>query len=147
VDRLSYHFVRPQVGQGFVFSTARIPGIGVDQYYVKRLVGTPGDTIQIHEPAIYRNGQPITGAEAFALNARRSGNYRGYLNGDPTNGAHYLLTDSETIKVPERAFFAMGDNSGISSDGRYWGFVPASEAVGRPLFVYFPFSRRWGPSR
>jgi signal peptidase I len=147
VDRMSYHFTQPKVGQGFVFSTARIPGIGVDQYYVKRLVGTPGDTIQIHAPVIYRNGQPITGAEAFELNARRSGNYRGYLNGDPANGAHFLLTDSESLTVPDRSFFAMGDNSGISADGRYWGFVPASEAVGRPLFVYFPFSRRWGPSR
>jgi signal peptidase I len=32
-------------------------------------------------------------------------------------------------------------------DGRYWGFVPAKDAVGRPLFIYFPFTRRWGPAR
>ena len=146
VDRVSYNFVRPQVGQGFVFSTARIPGIGAEMYYIKRLVGTPGDTIQIHVPAIYRNGKPITGADAFGMNARREGKYEGYFYG-PAGRANYLLTDDASLTVPERSFFAMGDNSGISMDGRYWGFVPAKEAVGRPLFIYFPFSRRWGPSR
>ena len=147
VDRLSYHFFRPKVGQGFVFNTGKIPGIGVDQYYIKRLVGTPGDTIQIHEPAIYRNGSQITGAEAFEKNARREGRYRGYFNGQPGNRAQYLLTDDEKLIVPAESYFAMGDNSINSADGRYWGFVPAKEAVGRPLFIYFPFSRRWGPSR
>ena len=147
VDRVSYNFVRPQVGQGFVFSTVHIPGIGVEMYYIKRLVGTPGDTIQIHEPAIYRNGKPITGADAFDKNAHRSGNYRGYFYGPTVKGAHFLLNDEESITVPARSYFAMGDNSGISADGRYWGFVPAKEVVGRPLFIYFPLSRRWGPSR
>jgi signal peptidase I len=147
VDRVSYNFVRPQVGQGFVFSTVHIPGIGAEMYYIKRLVGTPGDTIQIHEPAIYRNGRPITGADAFEKNASRSGNYRGYLYGPTAKGARFLLSENEQITVPPRSYFAMGDNSGISADSRYWGFVPAKEVVGRPLFIYFPFSRRWGPSR
>jgi signal peptidase I len=41
----------------------------------------------------------------------------------------------------------MGDNSGNSADGRYWGFVPAADVIGRPLFIYYPFTRRWGPAR
>jgi signal peptidase I len=147
VDRVSYNFVRPQVGQGFVFATRNIPGIGLDQYYIKRLVGTPGDTIQIHEPVIYRNGQPISGAQAFEMNARREGQYRGYFNGPASSGARLLLTDDETLTVPANSYFAMGDNSGSSADGRYWGFVPAKDVVGRPLFIYFPFSSHWGPAR
>ncbi len=147
VDRLSYNFVRPEVGQGFVFATRNIPLIGSDQYFVKRLVGLPGDTLQIREPMIYRNGRPITGASAFEKNARREGVYRGYYVGPADNGAHYLLTADESVVVPPNSFFAMGDNSGYSMDSRYWGFVPASEVMGRPLFIYYPLSRHWGPAR
>lgn len=157
VDRVSYHFFRPRVGQGFVFNTANIhsenmldlSGKQIEQYYIKRLVGVPGDEIQIREPMIYRNGQPITGAEAFDLNARRVGKYRGYFYG-PTglwHSAQYLTSAQDKLTVPSNSFFAMGDNSGNSGDSRYWGFVPAKEVVGRPLFIYFPFSKRWGPSR
>jgi len=157
VDRVSYQFFRPRVGQGFVFNTAHIrsenmldmSGKQIEQYYIKRLIGVPGDEIQIREPMIYRNGQPITGAQAFELNARREGKYRGYFYG-PTGlwrSAQYLTSPQDKITVPPNSFFAMGDNSGNSGDSRYWGFVPAKEVVGRPLFIYFPFSKRWGPSR
>jgi signal peptidase I len=49
--------------------------------------------------------------------------------------------------VPAQAFFALGDNSRDSQDGRYWGFVPEKDVIGRPLFIYYPFTRRWGPAR
>jgi signal peptidase I len=146
VDRMSYHFMRPKPGQGFVFRTGHIEGIGQDQYYVKRLIGTPGDVIEIKAPAVYRNGQPITGADAFEFNAKRQGLYRGYFNGDPQLGARFLFK-GEKLTVPADGFFAMGDNSGNSLDGRYWGFVPAKDAIGRPLFIYYPFTKRWGPAR
>jgi signal peptidase I len=149
VDRFSYHFMRPKVGQGFVFFTGNIPGIASvmgEQYYIKRLVGTPGDVLQIKPPILWRNGQPITGAPSFAKNAQRTDGYQGYVHIDASR-AQYLLTDDDTLTVPKDSFFAMGDNSNNSFDGRYWGFVPAKEVVGRPLFIYFPFSKRWGPSR
>ena len=149
VDRVSYHFMRPKVGQGFVFFTGNIPGIMSvygEQYYIKRLVGVPGDTLQIKPPVLWRNGAPITGAPAFAKNAQRADRYQGYVHvTDPR--AQYLLTDEDTLTVPKDSYFAMGDNSNNSFDGRYWGFVPGKEVIGRPLFIYFPFSKRWGPSR
>jgi len=141
VDRMSYHFVRPTPGQGFVFRTGNIAGIGQDQYYIKRLVGVPGDTLEIREPGIYRNGQPITGSDAFGFNARREGKYRGYFNGPS------FLQAGEKLKMPATGFFAMGDNSGNSQDGRYWGFVPLKDAIGRPILIYYPFTKRWGPAR
>jgi signal peptidase I len=145
VDRLSYHFVRPAVGQGFVFRTDNIAGISDDgsrlqQYYIKRLVGLPGDTLEIKSYALYRNGQPITGAAAFGRNARREGLYPGYQN---VGG----LAAGNSMTVPEHSFLALGDNSANSKDGRYWGYVPAKDVVGRPLFIYYPFTRRWGPAR
>jgi len=154
VDRFSYHFVRPQVGQGFVFRTDNIDSPymkdgrtleQIQQYYIKRLVGVPGDTLEVREPALFRNGQPITGSVAFDANAHRLGEYGGYSN-SIVNDPGYLKP-GEQMKVPPHKFFAMGDNSANSQDGRYWGFVPAKDVVGRPLFVYFPFTRHWGPAK
>jgi signal peptidase I len=117
-------------------------GRQVDQYYIKRLVGVPGDKLELKEPALWRNGKPITGAAAFDKNAKRKERYPGYRNGQP--GQNFLKTASDTVTVPARSYFAMGDNSANSLDSRFWGFVPEKDVVGRPLFIYYPFSRRWG---
>ncbi|MEO6568357.1 MAG: signal peptidase I [Opitutaceae bacterium] len=148
VDRMSYHFVPPKVGQGFVFRTEHInspymrdnAGGQIESYYIKRLVGTPGDTLEIKSPVLYRNGNPITGSSAFAANATREGKYTGYTN-------QHLLSAGEKLTVSPQKYFAMGDNSSNSADSRYWGFVPAKDVAGRPLFIYYPFTRRWGPAR
>jgi signal peptidase I len=149
VDCASYHFFRPKVGSGFVFQTGKIPGLVLegfpDEYFIKRLAGVPGDTLEIKEPVLYRNGKPIEGAAAFDANARREGKYPGYDYGIP--GRTQYLHKGESLTVPPHAFLALGDNSPISEDGRYWGFVPEKEAVGRPLFIYYPFTRRWGPAK
>lgn len=142
VDRVSYHFVRPKVGDGFVFRTGNIPDlarIGGDQYYIKRLVGVEGDALRIERPVLYRNGAPITGSEAFGNNAKESERYVGYrAEGNFRGGA--------TVKIGEDQYMALGDNSANSLDGRYWGTVPEKDAVGRPLFIYYPFTKRWGPA-
>jgi signal peptidase I len=143
VDRMSYHFVRPSVGSGFVFRTGNIEGIARDygdQYYIKRLVGVPGDTLEIRDYALMRNGAPITGSDAFAKNATREGHYPGYRNLG-------MLEAKSQLKIPASNYFAMGDNSANSADGRYWGFVPAKDVVGRPILVYYPFTRHWGPAK
>jgi signal peptidase I len=143
VDRFSYHFVRPSVGSGFVFRTGAIAKINVpdengvippETFYIKRLVGTPGDTLQVREPVLYRNGAPITGAPSFDKEARRSDRYPGYR-------ALHDLANSQTVTVPPGDYFAMGDNSPNSYDSRFWGFVPAASVIGRPLLIYYPFPR------
>jgi signal peptidase I len=57
-----------------------------------------------------------------------------------------MLFAGQEITVPAGGYLAMGDNSGNSLDGRYWGFVPAADIVGRPLMIYYPFTKRWGPA-
>ncbi len=143
VDRVSYHFMPPKVGSGFVFRTGGIPYIANragDQYYIKRLVGVPGDTLQIEGTTLVRNGEPIEGSEAFKANAEQQGRYPGYQ-------ASGLLAPGETVSVGPNEFFALGDNSPNSEDGRVWGFVPEKDVIGRPLMIYYPFTRRWGPSK
>jgi signal peptidase I len=147
VDRVSYHFVAPKPGDGFVFRTQHIPWVEenaptefVDKYYIKRLVGLPGDTLEVRAPVLYRNGAPITGAAAFAREAGQAERYPGYV-------AVRRLAPGQTVTVEPKKFFAMGDNSPDSADSRYWGFIPEGDVVGRPIWIYFPFTRRWGPAR
>lgn len=183
VDRMTYNFVTPKVGDPAVFRTGTIDEfnrevgtpvrslIGEDKYYIKRLVGEPGDQLQMIVPddiftngtdlrkgnpgVLYRNGKVLEGKVAFdenrkfveqlALdaNSKNSLNYPGYR-------AEGLLSNREMITVPEKktngsnAYFAMGDNSTDSLDGRAWGFVPDHEIIGRALIVYYPFTKRWG---
>jgi len=162
VDRITYNFFPPKPGQGFVFKTENIPeikdpitGEQIRQYYIKRLVGTPGDKLEMRVPKfirdggdnsadpsalLYRNGAPITGAEAFAANAEKRGTYPGYT-------AHGLLGVGDVVEVPANSYMALGDNSPKSSDSRYWGFVPEKDVVGKPLIIYYPLTRRWGIAR
>ncbi len=150
VDRVSYHFVKPKVGDGFVFRTGNIPDLarlGGDQYYIKRLAGVPGDELRIERPVLYRNGAPITGAAAFGKNATEQDNYVGYRSTQRDPGyARAILHAGETFRVPADSYVALGDNSANSLDSRYWGTVPAKDVVGRPLFIYYPFTKRWGPA-
>lgn len=147
VDRVSYHFVRPSVGDGFVFRTDALielhayqaPGTPTEQYYIKRLIGVPGDTLEIRDHTLLRNAAPITGSPAFDKNARQSENYPGYRN------EKYLAAGKVFTVEPDR-YMAIGDNSANSLDGRYWGTIPAKDVVGRPLMIYYPFTKRWGPA-
>jgi len=150
VDRLSYNFVRPTVGQGFVFRTGNIPELARtngDQYFIKRLVGVPGDQIELRDPALFRNGAPITGSSAFALNANEVAPYQGYQQPTHDDGRYVQLFRGDVVTVPPRGYLALGDNSHNSYDGRFWGFVPEKDVTGRPLFIYYPFTRRWGTAR
>lgn len=159
VDRFSYNFVPPKVGSGFVFKTGNIPDLKNDEgdkYFIKRLVGTPGDQLEIRQLAktindngnpggggagqLFRNGKPITGSEAFAANARKDGLYPGYTN-------EGFLGVGKIMSVPSRSYVALGDNSPRSKDSRFWGYVPDKDVVGRPLFIYYPLTKRWGPAR
>lgn len=153
VDRMSYHFVKPRIGSGFVFRTTNIPGTvdenrnHIDSYYIKRLAGAPGDTLEIRDGVLYRNGAPITGAQAFDDNNARAGQYRGYDTGPAMGHPDAMLLPGQKYTVTENGYVALGDNSHNSADSRYWGEVPKKDAVGRPLFVFYPFSKHWGPAK
>ena len=137
VDRCSYHFRPPQIGDPIVFRTNEIPSIGTDKYYIKRLAGLGGDTVEIRAPMLYRNSQPIEGADAFIQNGQQTGEYSGYQN-------RGRLTRGRTDRIPDGYGYALGDNSASSSDSRMWGYLPEKALIGKAFFIYYPFSSRWG---
>jgi signal peptidase I len=96
------------------------------KYYIKRIVGMPGDTIEIKRGAIYVNGTPLS-------DPLISKNYY-YNDGD-------YAKDGHSTKVPEGQYFMLGDNSASSRDGRYWGFVPYRDVIGKALFIWWPPKR------
>jgi len=143
VDKISYNFVKPHRGDVFVFRTNHILGIREDPetgapFYIKRLAGLPGDTLQIRPPFLYIAGKVAEGF-GFKRVMEAKSSYRGYAL-----GGNYLAEPNRTFLVPEHGYFAMGDNSYNSYDSRYWGPVPEDNLVGRGLFVYWPFNRHWG---
>lgn len=143
VDRMSYNFVHPKIGNPFVFRTVNIEGMRhpdgtpEDKYFIKRLVGIGGDTLEIKPPLLYRNGAPITGAAAFDYNAQKVDKYPGYTT-------RFLADPDAKIKIPDGFLYGMGDNSPYSADSRAWGLIPEKEVIGRALFIFYPFTKRWG---
>ena len=109
---------------------------------------------------LYRNGKPIDGNYAFEQNRLRTESLAKDPNaqsdiGYPGYRIGGLLSNRRVLKVPtknssgnptgQNAYFAMGDNSTDSQDGRAWGFVPEQAIVGRAFLVYYPFAKkRWG---
>ncbi len=142
VDRMSYHFVSPKVGDGFVFKTDSIPGVAEDKFYIKRLAGVSGDKVRVDGTTLMVNGEPATGSVAFEKNSKQEDNYGGYTTMKGRSRLTVDLTTDQT--VPEGHFLALGDNSHNSSDGRVWGFVPPEAVVGRPIMIYYPFTKRFG---
>jgi len=150
VDRVSYHFVNPSRGDTFVFRTHHIPGLAVQgvpsqNYYVKRLAGTPGDKLRVDgDGKLFVNGSEVTSPEPMVLNSQRaiSRNYYGYL-ADIGNFA-YSIPLTQEHQVTAGHYYALGDNSANSFDSRGWGEVPEKDVVGRPLVILHPFGPRWG---
>jgi signal peptidase I len=94
--------------------------------FIKRLVGLPGDTVQIKSGTIYVNDQPLVD-NGFSQ--------RYYYNrGD-------FAEEGKRIVVPEDNYFVLGDNSASSQDSRYWGFVPEQNILGQAMIIYWPLPR------
>ncbi len=151
VDKMSYHFFPPKRSDVFVFKTTGIrkieatqnPAMG-SQFYIKRLAGLPGDTLQINPPELLINGE-LPAQPGLARVISEENGYRGYSNQSAQGGSFDFLGNPQaTFSVPTNSYFALGDNSFYSSDSRYWGTVPEKNLVGRGLVVYWPFGQHFG---
>jgi signal peptidase I len=113
------------------------------QFYIKRLVGLPGDTLRIDSPNLYVNGSLAQGQE-FARVMSAANGYGGYSFGFSSFLMPILRTPEDSYTIPPKHYLAMGDNSYHSSDSRDWGPVPQQNIMGRGVFVYWPFGPHWG---
>ncbi len=156
VNRLSLHWREPARGDVMVFATADIVGPAGERpaasgdYYIKRLVGIPGDTLKIVADVLYikpAGMENFVPAYELAPVMRKlysgRGGYQGHSNRIP-GVTHFLRNPTDEFTVPPDHYFMLGDNTRFSADSRVWGTVPRRNLVGRPAVIFWPFSRRWG---
>jgi signal peptidase I len=102
--------------------------------FIKRVVGLPGETLEVRNKKVIINGKPLDEPYVqflFPPEERAPGDVNFDLGGKGDYGP---------VTVPERHYFMMGDNRDNSEDSRYWGFMPADYIKGKALFVYFSFA-------
>ena len=97
--------------------------------FIKRVIGLPGDTLELRNQTVLINGQPLTESYAHYLFPPAA---EGQMNGD-------LRRKYGPVTVPDGHYFMMGDNRDDSQDSRFWGFLPQSYVKGRALFIYWSF--------
>ena len=123
VNKFIYRFHVPQRGDIIVF---RYP-VDPKKDFIKRLVGFPGETVEIRNGKIVVEGKTLEDPASF-------GKFY-YYNHDPYGGP------GAKVKVPDNSYFVLGDNSANSTDSRFWGFVPKKNVLGKAIFRWWPPGR------
>src|ERR1700757_1208036 len=141
---LPYREVRR--GDIVVFLSPAEPGL----YVVKRVMGIPGDRIHLHEGVVYRNGQKLDEPYVLHKGSIPYDPYRDNFPAVPASDAFNVTPEwqlalpshvqGEDLVVPPDSYFGMGDNRDVSYDSRYWGFIPKTNVIGRPMFIYWSFN-------
>ncbi|GAB4367077.1 MAG: signal peptidase I [Deltaproteobacteria bacterium] len=114
-------FTTPKRGDIIVFVFPEDP----EKDFIKRVIGTPGDTVEIRNKQVLLNGTPLE--EPYAR----------YADGRMIDGFVRTRDNMPPLKVPPGMYFVMGDNRDRSYDSRFWGFVSEEAILGKAMFIYF----------
>jgi signal peptidase I len=147
VNKVLYNFRKPRRGEIIVFDTDLVEGLRrtrPNTFYIKRLVGLPGETIAIDPPHLVADGERVTEPPPFRRLVEETA--RGY-NGYRFWPGSLLSGPGDRIVLPADHYLPFGDNTTNSLDGRVFGALPREALVGPAFAVYWPFSERWGLAR
>ncbi|MGH9425334.1 MAG: signal peptidase I [Terriglobia bacterium] len=101
--------------------------------FIKRVVGLPGETLEIRDKAVYINGKELEESYKHFIDP----NIYERGSGIPSD---YIARDNFGPKViPPSSYFMMGDNRDNSNDSRFWGVVDGKMVIGKPLFIYWSY--------
>ncbi len=114
-SKISYLFHGPQRGDIIVLDP---PNHQSTIPYIKRVIGLPGDHIDIHDGRVWVNNIPLN---------------EPYISGPPTYIGNWIVGPDE--------FFVLGDNRNNSSDSHHWGMLPRANILGKAIFRYWPFEK------
>jgi signal peptidase I len=120
IEKISYHLHDPKRGDIVVFNpTKALQERNFKDAFIKRVIGLPGDTIQVKNGIVYVNGGALS--------------------------ENYIAQKPEynygPVTVPPGQYLVLGDNRNNSYDSHYWGFVPKDKFVGRAFVRFWPFDR------
>jgi signal peptidase I len=130
----------PHRGDIIVF---RYP-VDISQTFVKRCIGIPGDRIRLVDKNLILNGKQVFEPYVY----HKAEYFDPYRDEFPIPNVHVPSPASDMLRnhvvngevvVPPGYYFAMGDNRDLSSDSRYWGFVPRANIIGKPLIIYWSY--------
>ncbi len=121
MDKLTYHFRDPERFEVIIFPCPTNPEV----YYIKRVIGLPGETVQIKDGSVYINGEVLE-TDVYGITDKTEAGI-----------AH------ESINIGEGEYFVLGDNRPISQDSRYdsVGLISRKEIEGRAFFRMYPFDQ------
>jgi len=138
VDKLAYRWHSPARFDVVVFRAPRkgITGVPVsaeEHVFIKRVIGLPGESVELREKKVYINGKGLDEAYVHFL----------LPPGDPSEThevtSHDVRERYGPVTVPENHYFVMGDNRDNSQDSRYWGFLPRGYIKGKALVIYWSY--------
>ncbi len=120
VDKLSYRFTNPERGDIVVFyPTKTLQEQNFKDAFIKRVIGLPGETVEVRGERVYINNIPIK---------------ERYIE----EGPNYQYGPEV---VPDDQYLVLGDNRNNSYDSHYWGFVPRDKIIGRAVIRFWPPNR------
>ncbi|MBE9127890.1 MULTISPECIES: signal peptidase I [unclassified Coleofasciculus] len=120
IDKLSYNFRKPDRGDIVVFSpTDELRKQNFKDAFIKRVIGLPGDTVEVKGGRVYVNDQALR---------------ENYIEEEPN---YYF----GPVKVPSDQYLVLGDNRNNSYDSHYWGYVPRDKIIGRAIVRFWPMNR------
>ncbi|WAL59857.1 signal peptidase I [Thermocoleostomius sinensis] len=120
IDKISYDFEPPQRGDIVVFNpTDTLEQRNFHDAFIKRVIGLPGEQVEIKNGLVYINHQPLQ---------------ENYIAAKPDY-------QWGPVVVPPNSYLVLGDNRNNSYDGHYWGFVPRDRIVGKAVVRFYPFDR------
>ena len=141
VNKLVYRFSEPQRGDIVVFKYPIDPSID----FIKRIIGMPGDVIEIRDNQVFINGQPV---KITRIEKAKEDGFTKIVDEETLpegvkykvqfyEEAFFSIRDFGPVVVPPGHYFVMGDNRDNSEDSRYWGFLPRENIVGKAFVIYF----------
>lgn len=122
VEKLSYYVRPPETGDIVVFDPPpqlQIQGYAKDQAFIKRVIGQPGQVVQVGQGKVFLDQKPLQ---------------ESYIAEPPKYSR-------PAMQVPPDQFYVMGDNRNNSNDSHVWGFLPKENIIGRAWFRFWPLDR------
>jgi signal peptidase I len=117
-------------GEVIVFKYPEEP----ERDFIKRVIGLPGETVELREKKVYINGKPLDEPYVHFLEPP------GAVGGEFHEVTSFDVRERYgPVTVPADHYFVMGDNRDNSQDSRYWGFLPRDYVKGRALFIYWSY--------
>lgn len=121
-DLITPKFTDFKRGDVVVFQAPTDP----EKHFIKRIIGLPGETVQLSESNFYINGNKLDEST--------------YLDSSVYTGPESFLSEGQVVTVPNDSVFVAGDNRPHSSDSRDFGFVKIGKIDGKSWFVFWPFT-------